>query len=58
MDNIALFNVNKSIEPVHWGFSRVELLDDLVLFSAVLALDLVLLDLLFLDEFGLVFEAG
>ena len=23
MDNIALFNVNETVQPVHWGFGRV-----------------------------------
>jgi hypothetical protein len=58
VDDVALFNVNETVQPVHWGFGRVQLLDDLVLLSTVLALDLMLLDFLLLDELCLVFEAG
>ena len=58
MDNVALFNINLTIHPVHRSLFRVEFLYDFVLFSAVLSFNFMVLDLLQLDEVSSVLKAS
>jgi hypothetical protein len=58
MDNIALFYFDLAVHPIHWRLFRVELLNDLVLFSAVLPFDFMVLDLLQFNKVCSVFQTS
>ncbi len=58
MNDVAIFDFDLAVHPVHWSLFGIKFLDDLVLFSAVLSFDFIILDLLKLDEFCFVFQAS
>lgn len=56
MHNIAFFNLDLPIHPVHRCFFGIEIFNDFVLFSPIMSLNLVLLDFLQFYKLGPVFE--